>query len=182
MTKKLILAAGLYRSGSTWQFNALRLILKNSNVSFYSCWEQDYDPENEAEYHLVKVHRFRKNLYNNADFVFTSFRDIDEIRISMHNRSKDKEAQNGFQNETRFTKLSIYIVDLLKYQRKSNFMLWYPQIKTEAKEVIKAMAKELKLDVDVRTVDIQLKEMKPPTDQRFDPVTLLHRNHITTKQ
>jgi len=61
-------------------------------------------------------------------------------------------------------------------------MLWYPQIKTEAKEVIKAMANELKLDVDVRTVDIQLKEMKPPTDQRFDPVTLLHRNHITTKQ
>jgi len=44
------------------------------------------------------------------------------------------------------------------------------------------MARALKLKVNVRQIDIELKEMKPPTDTQVDPITLLHRNHITSKK
>jgi len=179
MSKKLILSAGLYRSGSTWQFNAIRLILKNSGVSYYSCWEQDYNPDNPAKYHLVKVHRFRKTLFNSANYVFTSFRDLDEIKVSMFRRAQ-LNPRPEFKNETRYNYISIYILDLLKYQSKSNYLLWFPHIKGQPKEEIKGMADVLGLDVDPRKINIELKTMKVP-EEGFDPVTLLHSNHITNK-
>ena len=63
--RKLILIAGMKRSGSTWMYNAVRLMLKDAGKDVYGCWIDDYDESNTAEFHVVKTHKWDKDLVEN---------------------------------------------------------------------------------------------------------------------
>jgi len=55
----IVVAAGVPRSGSTWLFNAVRLLCERSGVSTYADWADSYQPEEHAarDIHLVKLHK-----------------------------------------------------------------------------------------------------------------------------
>lgn len=174
----LIVSAGFYRSGSTWMFNAIRLILDEFTDDYYSCWEQDYNPKNPAKYHLVKVHRWRPKLYKDAHLVFTSFRELEGIKGSMQRRA-DILNDERFSNETKFQHIDAYLVDLLKWQRKSNYFLWFRFIREQPVHEIEKIAGVLGMNVRCLKVFKRLNELKEP-HTGFDPVTLIHANHITS--
>ena len=74
----------MYRSGSTWQFNAVRLLLEELTLeSINACFISDYEPDPLTSVELIKLHKFEQELAESADLVIHSIRDIDEVRKSM---------------------------------------------------------------------------------------------------
>lgn len=73
----VVVAAGVPRSGSTWLFNAVRLICENAGISCYAEWCEDYDPQAHADskVHLVKLH-IPKQLNFECHRILTSHRDL----------------------------------------------------------------------------------------------------------
>ncbi len=78
-----VIAAGAYRSGSTWLYNALRLALELAGHEVYGrFYDGTYDPENPAKMHVVKVHGFEDEVLEVARLLFTSIRDPRDIAAS----------------------------------------------------------------------------------------------------
>ena len=75
MTPFVILIAGMPRSGSTWQFNAARLILNRKHPAIFSGWCADYDPATKEPVHLVKVHTPEQVRFDYS-LVLTTKRDL----------------------------------------------------------------------------------------------------------
>jgi len=82
---RVIVCAGMPRSGSTWVFNAIRLLLLEvkSADDVYGAWVDMYVPSHPGRYHVVKTHRFVSSLANSAWRVFTSRRDLRDIGASL---------------------------------------------------------------------------------------------------
>ena len=82
---KLILVAGMYRSGSTWLYNAARMYLQemHGEDSVYGCYITDYDPQNEKPFHVVKGHEYIPEIVEAADLIVLSERNFEDIAISM---------------------------------------------------------------------------------------------------
>ena len=75
----LILSAGMPRSGSTWLYNVIRLLISNSPQSvenFISGWVNDFDNVYDLKkasydkYILIKIHNYDEALVNQADYIF----------------------------------------------------------------------------------------------------------------
>lgn len=82
-----ILVCGLSRSGSTWQYNALRTILRiESGMSVTSAHSDAYADQFEACLSqppcVLKTHTFAPRLLSAVDFVFTSHRDLRDVLLS----------------------------------------------------------------------------------------------------
>ena len=79
--------AGLSRSGSTWQFNALRELVKEASGVEPSTAHADADSELfdvclATPPCLLKTHRFVPRLLPKVDFVFSSHRDLRDVLLS----------------------------------------------------------------------------------------------------
>lgn len=166
---KLIVIAGIKRSGSTWMYNAVRLILKHAGYSVAGGGEQHFDPNCEADYQIVKVHPFRPELARAADYVFISDRDYDEIRVSW----------KGFSGEVLTdVKLKSWIKWLCQWREYSCYEMWYFDMAIDPMECLSTIHRKLFGDpVDILT---ELEAIRPPTDADYDPETLLFKNHITS--
>lgn len=83
-----IIAAGLGRSGSTWQFNVLVQILRLAGLTPFTAHGQlleMFERLNETihcDVAVIKVHQFHPTLLQAADYVFTSHRDPRDTLIS----------------------------------------------------------------------------------------------------
>jgi len=53
-----VLCAGIPRSGSTWLYNAARLLLAHAAgpARVYGAWVEQYDPSHPEPWHVVKAH------------------------------------------------------------------------------------------------------------------------------
>ncbi len=78
-----ILCAGMPRSGSTWQYNAVRILLRRAGRDFYGAWFRNYDHENPSPYHVIKTHYFHPSLIQEGALVLTSRRDLRDIAASL---------------------------------------------------------------------------------------------------
>lgn len=84
-----IIAAGLGRSGSTWQFNVLIVMLKMAGFDVASSHGQLDDKfavmnrSMHCNVAVIKVHQFHPLLLARADFVFTSHRDPRDAVMSL---------------------------------------------------------------------------------------------------
>ncbi len=84
MTPRLILSAGISRSGSTWLYNAARLLLSHDGAAKVAgAWIEDYDADDPAPVHLVKLHDPDAMLAEKADLVLTGRRDLRDIAASI---------------------------------------------------------------------------------------------------
>ena len=166
----------MYRSGSTLQFNILRVLLEQHYGSVYSCFESDYDPENKHFVHLIKTHSPNTHLANLSDFIFSSIRLKSEIMESMDRRREYNDAILA-------KDIVFHLDDWLFWAEKANFIQSYSMIKNKAK-LISMYSLILNIACNIDRVLLQLDdEMIVPSKPQLhpDPKTLLHYGHITKK-
>ena len=80
---RIVLAAGMQRSGSTWVFNVARLILKNQNPSLKAAWIDHYVPGAETSA-LLKIHSPDAQWSERAETVLNCHRDLRDVIVSLH--------------------------------------------------------------------------------------------------
>lgn len=167
----LIIIAGIKRSGSTAQYNLVRLALEMSGYKV-NIHGQDYKPRKvpKGEVDLVKIHPFRKVLAKASDHIFLTDRNDEEIIASL-NRMWDSGSQERVDRMRK---------DLRAWKEYTNdwHCFWYGAWEVDpniwATKVIFA------LDLDITSHDLleEFNKIEPPEDE-YDPVTCLFPNHIS---
>jgi hypothetical protein len=178
---RVIVAAGMPRSGSTWQFNALRLLLEASGQDTYSFWIEDWDSQKarHAQTLLVKIHEMSPMLAWASWRCFTCHRDLRDIAVS----AADLAQVDGYQ---------VDIVPLMQENRKAH-EFWcrqsvldipYQRIVDDPGAVLKELAASI--DIPIGEVELQrlgqslasLSDGDVPSGHQHNPVTLLHQKHF----
>lgn len=181
MKPKIILIAGFYRSGSTWQYNAVRLLFESSGESVYACYIDDCNPEcqlaKESMTHIIKIHNYEQWLFNQADVVLITYRDIESITYSMKRIGMNRIINN-------------LIIYFSVWQRNifplAHYTTFYRNIKDEAFVELCRLSEVVDCERDHdQLIEIRnkLDNLKEPAGESFDscydPVTLLHPKHIS---
>ena len=78
---KIILATGVRRTGSTWQYNVIRLALIEAGYEVYGNGE--YDCTIKADYYIIHIHGYDDELRKKAWKIFTTVRDFEGIKKSL---------------------------------------------------------------------------------------------------
>ena len=177
---KKILCAGMHRSGSTWLFNAIRLIYICNNDSVYSYFFSEYDPKEgqNASIHVAKTHQFNDVLTTrDYDYIFTTCRDLRDLAASAVRKGM-------IDNRTR---------PIIKFLRKvlseeydawscySDMEIVYEEMMENDIEIIKKIAQFLNIDVDPASVSRAVNSLPfPKKGEDYFRDTQLHYQHITS--
>ena len=185
MSKVKIISCGMYRSGSTWLYNALRLLVGDCYSTFVNSG-QDYDKGNEKKIHLIKCHKYADFIKQDATLIITIYRKIAEVKQSMQRRQL--VATKGFTNEARTDLFDIYHHQAMLWMLDSDHIVNYEcMVKdpvSELRLLHNSLATKMKIksytDKELQEIADELRNMTPPKEG-YDPVTLLHQDHITKK-
>lgn len=180
-----IVSAGMYRSGSTWLYNAIRLLVGDCYGTFVHSGN-DYDSTNPKDIHLLKVHKYSNWMSSQADLVITIYRDIREVKESMDRRGL--VATEGFTNETKLEYFDIYHHNAMLWILEANLIVNYETMIKEPVFVLGQIHRALysggvnidKTPEELEDIAEELRNLKVPKTGS-DPITLLHQEHITKK-
>ncbi len=200
----IIVVAGMYRSGSTWQYNAIRLLMEEAGHTvfgggFEECqhelgrynFSHPFEKQEElAEVFIVKEHRWIISLANSAHLVFTSDRNKDEV-ISSYERVTNDYNIDKAEQKVSPEQYAKWCMQLAQWRRVSAYHMPYAEIVRDdasrlgvicdlAAEIATAYESEIPFsanEYDLNGVMDKLANLKPPTDVRQDPVTLMYWNH-----
>lgn len=171
-----VVVAGIYRSASTWLYNAVRLSLAEVDTT-YGSYVSDYRIGNKSKHHVIKTIRYNTDVLGYADVVVTSYRNINDIIDSMKRR-REINTDDRFTNETHYESINTYLLYLLWWQQHAKYMMYYEDfIRNKRGELLK-IHRALGISPNVDTVLAKLDAIKIP-EIGFDPVTLYHADHIT---
>ncbi|MEQ9548690.1 MAG: hypothetical protein RIM23_03580 [Coleofasciculus sp. G3-WIS-01] len=180
MKSKLFVAAGMMRSGSTWLYNATRLVLCSSPTikNNFSCgWSRDwkYKKIPEKEYTLIKIHDFNEMIVNQAHFILYSYRDIRDVLAS--------------NLRTFTTPPSIEFADSLiqtheKWINVADLVVPYDRILNQKNTVIEELARRCEVgSVDASAIVEEINNLSYESEGERDDIhhktNLFHSNHIT---
>ena len=176
-----VISAGMIRSGSTWQFNCLRVIMKQAGLDPVTYWVDDY--KGEGGNVLIKAHEYKGALTEGAT-VFTCEREGEQIRESMKRRAaylakNPDDRFNGTANVDRYPK---YYKWFRLWRAHSVYNMQYYLLKTSPLLAVNDHVKALGLvgKVDVIEVLKELNNIKPPTKAgEWNNETFYHAGHIT---
>lgn len=167
----LIVIAGIKRSASTAQWNLVRLALQMADYKI-NIHGQSYKPRSvpEGEVDLVKIHPFRKYLAEQADHIFLTDRDDEEILASLDRMwdSGNPDRLEGMRKDLRAWKQYTDDKHLFQYED----FIEYPN------HCAFWICDLLDLDINPKTLLDEFNKIEPPEDKQ-DPVTLLFPNHIS---
>jgi len=166
----IVVIAGIYRSGSTAQYNMVRLILESVyGKKAVNCVGNPNKVKKGIN--IVKLHPFNKSLFNKADFIFTTDRPDKEIKKSMIAFSNKSECSDDFLKKIK--------KDLALWRRRSVHQD-YNLIKNKPNKCIDQIIKTLKLKVDPNKIYHEFANIRPPSQKdHYDPRTFLFHKHIT---
>ena len=184
MKQKLIACAGMNRSGSTWQFNAVRTLLDMAYPSkgTYSCWVENYESCNPTPFHVVKVHTVEQVEALSPDTVITSHRDLRAVAGSL---IRMRWAPPDLQTIIWF--LENYVKNADALERIACYDMPYEKLLAAPFQVLGEIASALNLRLeraDMDSAQERLRALKPPdgpptgTIVGADATTLLHRGHV----
>ena len=178
----VILIAGMPRSGSTWQFNAARLILSRKYPAIFSGWCADYDPARKEPVHLVKIHT-PEQLRFEYSLVLTTRRDLLECIES--------SKRMGWLKDDNFFIQVLMQVHLYNYWNdRTALETDYLTIKNNPVKAILDISGilEVELSVDEASeISDRIDDITPPDPDAikphvYDKVTLLHPKHISDNE
>src|SRR6056297_3031181 len=121
----LIVIAGIKRSGSTAQFNIVRIALETAGYTV-NIQGQDYKLNDNVN--VVKIHPFRQRLAEEADYIFLTDRDDKEIEASLYRFNGD-DVPDG-----KISKMRTY---LDKWKQYKHCMCGYYLLETNPKAYVK---------------------------------------------
>lgn len=175
---KLILVTGMPRSGSTWQYNVIRLALKEGGYKVHILNTSCGTPLTEADYCILSVHKYNFILYKTARYVskaykiFTSVREFKGIRKSLE-RIGSKYKKGGIRHSFK---------EWVNWAICADYIMSYTDMIGSKLNIVKTIIKELELDVNPQLILKKVEKLRPPKSgkfsEKFDPLTLLHPNHI----
>jgi hypothetical protein len=177
--KKVVVSAGMMRSGSTWLFNALRLLLQAADEPVYAFWINDWQPREArgARYLLVKLHEANERLGDAPWRCYTCHRDLRDVAVSLRDMGL---AEDG-DDQLRAVREARDGYDF--WARRANLDIAYQSIVDDAPGVLTSLAADLGIDVsheDLVSIAASLSSMEAgaiPAEAPYDPLTLLHSEH-----
>jgi hypothetical protein len=175
----LVLSAGMPRSGSTWLYNALRLLLAQRFPApgALACgWVGDIARiPADASCRLVKIHEWNAPLAAEAGFVTWSYRDLRDAMASQHRKFGGA--------------LTLPFADYLlrqdaRWMARADHVMRYEAMLADPVQELARLAAALGLhDVDLpalrRTLDALSYDSEGPRNAAYHELTLLHRGHVT---
>ncbi|MBV32392.1 MAG: hypothetical protein CMK36_02985 [Porticoccaceae bacterium] len=173
--KKLIVCAGARRSGSTWAFNAIRLLFENNQKTLYYSYIDKYDPSHPTEVHLVKTHIFDETLAKDADIVVSNIRDPRDIIASEIRIGKIKE--NSPMLVERIS--NIIREEFSPWRPVWDLLIRYEDFVANKFAYLAKLMDLLELDADKRKVYNQLEYLGKNRKSKFDDNFLYHKTHVT---
>ena len=162
---KTVICAGPHRSGSTWLYNAVRLIPDPA----YACFVNSYDSANTAERHVIKTHRYKRNLKADA-ILFSSRNWLDVGRSAIRMGLTDEAGVVDYAKK----ELSLCF---LPWKAQANLIVPYEKMILDKPKYIQLMANVLSVEVDPILIHESVENLSPPKEG-FDLLTHLHPNHI----
>lgn len=175
--QKLIVAAGSIRSGSTWLYNAIRLVLLAGNRTVVGCWIDDIVKHEigSHDFILVKTHEPNETLRNQAWRIFTSHRDLRDVARS----SRDFLGTDTLGDLTAYVSVPVAHHDY--WVKHADYDMRYEQmIKDEAcvvHHIAEKLSIEISMDQKKDIVDQIAKLPEPNNADSYDESTLLHPRH-----
>ncbi|KAK9813795.1 hypothetical protein WJX73_010153 [Symbiochloris irregularis] len=177
---RLIVAAGPERSGSTWLYNAVRLLYWCAKKPLHAYWlhtvtdrklqQRQCGCKGAADV-LVKTHCWsdRWDPAHHTHKIFVTHRDLGEVVSSYQRLGWAFDISNS------------YVHDHQRWKEVSQRDIAFEDIIQKPREELQALAEELGLDrqVDIAEVHQQLNALKPPDSGPPDPVTKLWARHLS---
>lgn len=170
--------AGIPRSGSTWLYNAMRLVMQARHAPVYSTWIGDRDRalESEASATLIKIHTRNDQLADEADIILTCHRDPRDIIASMMSMGWIGERYT-VEFRLRFCREAHEY-----WSPRSAIDFAYTEIVEEDEQCLRRIADALGVALDEAEIsDIAVALRETPNnrqaDAKHDPEFLTHVNH-----
>lgn len=129
---KLIVVAGIKRSGSTLIFNTIRLLCEGIGTVYCS---GNYREDITTDYYIIKKHSFNPELAKLADIIITSDR----------NRKDIEDSLERFYNKK--VKMNRMATDLKKWNKYSSYCIDYNDLMDNRLNVIKKLKTILNIEV-----------------------------------
>lgn len=174
----LILSAGMPRSGSTWMYNALRLLILHSDKGYddFSCgWIGDLDDIQVKRKMLIKIHQYSEEIVEKSQMIFYSYRDIRDAMASAFRKF----------NLTPTIELADYLVNQhKKWTAVANHTMKYEAMMANQELELIRIAKHLGIsDADGHNIKKEIDQLNYGSDgkknERYHNTNLLHKDHIT---
>lgn len=172
MCKKLIVCAGMHRSGSTWLYNAVRLIIASQGLPVYGCFSSNYRQDDGRPVHVVKTHAFSPGLKGLADCIFTTRRDLRDVAASA------VRMQLCRHDPSHVVEYLIRIVeqDYVPWMQFSDFELPYEEMVRDETHFIEVLGLFLGATVSGEDIRGRIEALGPGAE------SLLHEGHITRRE
>lgn len=174
-TARLVLAAGMPRSGSTAVFNLARLLLESQSGSLTAGWIEDVAEPVQGTL-LLKVHDWHPALAQRADLVLTSHRDLRAVARSLAAVGWLWPGNGAFDHVSHLVSVharwsALAAVDL----RYESMVQDWPASTRHIAAALEVPASRSEIAAVARRVA----QMRAATsgDRDYDPVTLMHRGH-----
>lgn len=181
LASMIYVCAGMYRSGSTWLYNAVRLILEDAGAPDLAAgWAGEKDRLITRRNVVIKIHAFDEDLAARQIIALTSHRDLRDVAASLARKFK-----TGFSIAT----LRETVESHERWSRIAVFDLHYEDLLADKMRELQKVAAALRLPPAVlerlpyesilaRIEGEKFTETRS-TSGRFDSVNLLHEGHIT---
>lgn len=180
----VVLCAGLNRSGSTWQMNVTRELIKSKkpNATIYTSWIDEYNSNSSGEFHLIKAHSFIDAAKLNRDITISTRRYLRAVAgsmIRMRWAAAEWNVIDAF--------LQKYVKDCSWWEQHADLVLPYEKIVKSPVEAGKDIGRALGLDLSDAAINLALDRvnaLRPRgatvtgTVDSADSTTFLHDGHI----
>ncbi len=163
------------RSGSTWLYNAARLILLQSEPDLGCGWIDDWLQIPKKSTLLLKVHDYQPAIANKAWRIIYSYRDLRDALASRLRK---------FQTLPTLATAKHIIENDYQWKQKAHYIMRYEDMIQDPIRIIRNLADCLEVDsIDPVEINQRLAALTDKgsnwSKESYDPETLFHRNHIT---
>ncbi|KAK9862751.1 hypothetical protein WJX84_000236 [Apatococcus fuscideae] len=178
-TPTLIIAAGPERSGSTWLFNAVRLLYEAAGVPLDCYWmthvtdrklHQRGAGQKGRSNILVKTHGWSDNWTPSAaDHILLTHRHLAGVLASYHRVGWAFDIPDSYVNEHQ------------RWKAVAHHDFAFEDVVQQSEEELRKLAQRLDLleQVDIQLVQSAIDALKPPASGPPDPVTKLWPQHMS---
>jgi hypothetical protein len=177
--RRLILAAGIPRSGSTWLFNAIRGLLSNAGRTVEGAWVGDLDALSlpECDDLVVKLHDPDAHFAQLSPLAFTCHRDLRDVAASLRGM-KWAETDDQLLNSIRQVRRQHEF-----WAARSVYDVAYEEIVSSPGPVASRIAHLLEVTLTAEKIDELVAELSglaadpARMSERHDMTNLMHADH-----
>lgn len=168
-----IVTTGLYRSGTTWLYNAVRLVMQNGGLNPKGAFGIDYRALKGNI--VIKTHHFYYFMAKDVDLIISTTRPIAKVKQSME-RMKKLNLNEGYENAAKINELDEFYHQHELWLQHVDHVIHFHQIIKNPVKAVQGIAKLLNLEVDCNKIAEELKNMKAP-NQGHDLITFMSEAH-----